>query len=162
MWLYERKLVIVCNHPARFGRCRYCGSGVNFFFKLSHDLTWPFVQRSVWLNGWKFLLVSHHLTKFTGHRSCGSSDTLTKIFYVTLQGHMIKGSGDFIRGNSSFYRPSLPKLIVIAVVLMDIYLFYFVPWSYKATWLYGNLTSWVEITQDKSSSCQGLWPWALW
>ena len=52
------------------------------------------------VNGLKFLVASHHLAKFSGHRSCGSSATAAKIFYVTLQDPMIKGSGDFKEGTS--------------------------------------------------------------
>ena len=44
-----------------------------------------------------------------------------KIFCVILQDLMIKGSGDFIEGNSSFYIPRVPKLILIDFVLIDIY-----------------------------------------
>ena len=51
---------------------------------------------------------------------CGSSDTAAKIFYVTLQDYVIKGSGDFMEGNSSLHIPILPKLIVIDIVLMHI------------------------------------------
>ena len=50
---------------------------------------------------------------------CGSSDAAAKILYMTLQDHVIIGSGDFIEGKSSLYIPTLPKLIAIAVVLMD-------------------------------------------
>ena len=42
-----------------------------------------------------------------------------KYFYVTLQDHMIKGFGDFMERNSSLYIPTLPKLIAIDIVLMD-------------------------------------------
>ena len=56
----------------------------------------------MWLNGLKFLKVSHHFAKFSGHMSCGSSDTAAKIFYVTLQDHVVKGSG-FMEGNSSLH-----------------------------------------------------------
>ena len=31
MWLYGRKLLIVCNHPARFGGHIYCGGGGKMF-----------------------------------------------------------------------------------------------------------------------------------
>ena len=76
---------------------------------------------------------------FCGHRHCGSSDTATKIVYMTLQDHVIKGSGDFMKGNSSLYIPkgsgdfmkgnsslyipTLPKLIAIDIMLMDVQLF---------------------------------------
>ena len=74
----------------------------------------------MWLNGLQLLIVSHHLANFRGLRPCSSIDTASKIFYVTLKDHVIKGSGDFIEGNSSLYIPTLPKLKVIAIVLMDI------------------------------------------
>ena len=67
-----------------------------------------------------FLIVSHRYVMFSGHRLCGSSDTTAKIFYMTLQDHKIKGSGNFMEGNSSLYIPDLPKLIAIDIVLIDI------------------------------------------
>ena len=70
-------------------------------------------------------LVSHQFAKFRGHRSCGSSDTAAKIFYVILQDCVIKGSGDFMEGNSSLYIPTLPKLIGTDIVLMDIHAFFY-------------------------------------
>ena len=45
---------------------------------------------------------------------------MAKNFYVVLQDHVIKGSGNFMEGNSWLYIPSLPKLIAIDIVLMDI------------------------------------------
>ena len=88
-------------------------------FNLSRDLTWPRVWRSMWLNGLDFLIVSHHFGKFIGHRPCGSSDTAAKIVYVTLQNHVIRRPGDFIEVKTSFYIPTLPKLIAIYIVLRD-------------------------------------------
>ena len=54
-----------------------------------------------------------------GHRPCGSGDKAAKIYYMTLQDHVIKGSGDFMDVNSQLYVPNLPKLIAIDIVLMD-------------------------------------------
>ena len=119
-WLSGRKLLIVCNHPATFGSHRYCGSREK---KISRDLKWLRVQRVVWLDGLKFLTVSHYYAKFYGPRPRGNSDTATNMIYVTLQDHLIKGSGDFEEGNSSLYIPTLPKLIIIDIVFMDIQLF---------------------------------------
>ena len=42
------------------------------------------------------------------------------MFYVTLQDHLIEGSGDFMERNSSLYISTLPKLITMDIVLMDI------------------------------------------
>ena len=72
------------------------------------------------LNGLKILIVSHHLAKCSGHGLCSSSsNTGAKIFYVALKEHVVKGSGDFIEGNSSMYISTLLKLIAIDIVLMD-------------------------------------------
>ena len=60
IWLYGGKLLIVHNQPGFTGH-RYCGSGDNFF--LSCGLTWTGVQRVVWLNGLKFLIVTNHFVK---------------------------------------------------------------------------------------------------
>ena len=49
----------------------------------------------------KFLTVSHHSVKFSGHSPCGSGDTAAKIFYVILQDHGIKGSGDLMEESFS-------------------------------------------------------------
>ena len=74
----------------------------------------------VCLNGLKFLIIRHHFVKFCSHRPCGGSDTAAKIFILTLQDHGIKESGDFMEENSLLYIPTLPKLIAINIVLMDI------------------------------------------
>ena len=87
-------------------------------FNSSGGLTWPRVQWVLWLDGLKFLIVSHHFAKFCGHRPCGNSDTAVKIVYMTLQDHVVKGSGDFMETNSTLYIPTLPKLIAIDIVLM--------------------------------------------
>ena len=92
---------------------------INFFY-LPRDLTWPRVQRVVWLNGLNFLIISHHFAKFSGHRLCGSCDTAAKIFNFTLQDYGIKWSGDFMVENSLLYIPTLPKLTAINNVLMTI------------------------------------------
>ena len=74
----------------------------------------------MWLIGLKFLVVSHHLANFSGHKPIGSSDTAAKILYVTLQDHVIKESGDSMEGNSLLYIPTLPNSIVIDIASMDI------------------------------------------
>ena len=50
---------------------------------------------------------------------CGSSDAAAKIVYMTLQDHVIKGSSDFMGGNTPLYFPNLPKLIATDIVLMN-------------------------------------------
>ena len=78
----------------------------------------------------KLRIVSQYPAKFWGSRPCGCSDTAAKIVYMTLQDHMIKGSGDFMEGNSSLYTPSLPKLIAIDILLIDLTRLYVIIWSY--------------------------------
>ena len=56
-------------------------------------------------------MVSQLFAKFSDCISCGSSDIVAKLFYVTLPWKVIKGSGDFTKGKSSLYIPTLPKLI---------------------------------------------------
>ena len=65
-------------------------------------------------------MLSQRFAKFCGHRPCGSIDTWAKIAYMTVQNHVIKGSGQFMEANS-LYIPTLPKLTAIDIVLMDIY-----------------------------------------
>ena len=50
-------------------------------------------------------IVSHYLARFSGYRPSGSCDKAAKIFYVTLQDHGIKGSGDFVEGNPHCISP---------------------------------------------------------
>ena len=70
-----------------------------------------------------FLIISHHFAKFGGCNPLGSINTVAKIVYVILQDHVTKESGDFMEVKSSLYVPTLPKLIAIDIVLMDIQLF---------------------------------------
>ena len=72
------------------------------------------------LDGLKFLIVSDHFGKFSVLRPCFSCDAAAKIFYVTLQDHAMKGSGDFMKEYSLLYIPTLLKLIAIDIVEMDI------------------------------------------
>ena len=102
---------------------------------------WSVIQRVMWLNGLDFVIVSHHFTKVSGHRPCGSSDAVGKTV-CDLRRPRIKGSDDFMKGKPSLYIPYLPKLIAIGIVLMDIQLFGLPrdisrPRNYMVMWLYG-------------------------
>ena len=61
-------------HPTTVGGHRHSVSGG--IFSLSHDLSKPHDQTVMWLYGWEFLIISHHLGKFDGHRHCGSRDKM--------------------------------------------------------------------------------------
>ena len=69
-------------------------------------------------------MVNHqNNTKFSGHRPCYGKNKAAKIHYVNLQGHVIKGLGNFIEGNSSLCVPTMSILVTIDIMLMDISLF---------------------------------------
>ena len=50
----------------------------------------------------KPVIVTHHLAKFNGHRSCGSRD-MYLICDVALQDRVIEGPCDFMEGSTSLY-----------------------------------------------------------
>ena len=116
MWRYGRKLLIVRNHPVRFGSHSYCGS-VDKMFLIYH------LTPSKNMFGLSFLMVSHHFIKFSCHRLCGSSNTAAK----TLQDNVIKESDDFMEGN--FYPPEVESyrncvngyitILICQVILQD-------------------------------------------
>ena len=51
---------------------------------------------------------------------CGSRSITNLVFYVTLQEHVMEGSGDFIEGSSFLYIPSLPSSVAIGIVVVHI------------------------------------------
>ena len=104
------KLLYVCSHPVRFSSHKHCGSGDNF---LIYNMT----SRDHVFNGLNFLILCHHFAIFCGHRPCGSSDIVSKVVYMTLQGHVVKGSGNLMKRNSSLYIPTLASLMAIDIVL---------------------------------------------
>ena len=63
-----------------FGGHRYCGSGDTMF--LTYHLTYRdhMFKELCDLIGSKFLTVTHHLSKFCGHRPYVRSDTEANIF----------------------------------------------------------------------------------
>ena len=108
-----------------------------------------------------FLKVSYHFAQFSGHSPCGSSDTAAKIFYVTLQEHVIKGSGDLMGENSRLHISTLPKIdshkrcvkgyiiiLVCHVILQD----HVIVWS----------CDFVGRRHSRSLPCQVLWPKTFW
>ena len=67
--------------------------------------------------------LSHHFAKFSGHRPYGSSDVVTKMFYVTLEDHVVNVSGDFMQAKSLLHILTLPKLTAIDIALAYVWLF---------------------------------------
>ena len=68
--------------------------------------------------GGSFSLINY-LAKFVGHRPRGSRDITDLIFDVTLLGQAIKGSCDFMEGDSSLYIPTPASLVAISIVVVD-------------------------------------------
>ena len=77
--------------------------------------------RVVRIYGWMSLIVSHHLAKF----SCINL-VVVKIMYlichVTLQYYKIKGQSDIMGKSLSLCVTTLPSLVVISIVVVEMFL----------------------------------------
>ena len=126
----------------------------NHLFKWSYNFLFGFMY--VWLYGW-LLIVRHNPAKFGSHTSYGSRDKTDLIFHLTLQGHLIKGSYDFMKVSSSLYVPNPVKFsryrhcgngyitILVCNVILRLYeCVWLYGRDYKTIWLYGNVTLWLE------------------
>ena len=70
------------------------------------------------LNGYTNFLVE--ATLLGGHWSSASADIKYLIFHVTPQNHVIKGSCNFMSWSSSLHATTLPSLVVIVLVAVEI------------------------------------------
>ena len=144
-------------------------------FILSRDFTRPRYQSIIWLSGLEPLKISHHLTKFGGHRHCGSGDivlfchaisqdhgikqsydfidrspskqvtilqfgfcsysgsgvVMILVSHVVSQGHLIKGSCDFMSGSTSCSVITLPSLVALGIVVVEMW---------RLLWLKGKIS----------------------
>ena len=87
-------------------------------------------------------IVTHHNVNFNGRRSYDSRNILYLICLVT-QDHKIKESWDLMERTSWLYVTTLPSLVVIVIVVMEIWLIYFSSDlarknDQKVLWLYGR------------------------
>ena len=89
---------------------------------------------------WKPFTVSHHLPMFGGHWSSGTGDIKYWICHITLQNHVIEGSCNFMIRSSSWHITTLPTLVTIDIVVVEIKCFSFVTWSCKTTRLKSHVT----------------------
>ena len=64
--------------------------------------------------------ISHHPTKFHGHRHCGSGDVMALSYHVMSQDHVIRESCDFMGSNSSRWAIILLSLVVIATLVVKL------------------------------------------
>ena len=65
---------------------------------------------------------------FGGHWSSASWDVAYLICYVTWKKHRIQGSYNFMSGSSSLYVTTLPSLVDIGIVVVEV-CFHFVTWT---------------------------------
>ena len=111
---YGWKSLTVSHHLAMFNGQKPCGS---------RDKTYLICHLTACgmslLYAWKHVIVAHHLAKFDGHRPCGRRN-MYLICHVPLQDHVIKGSCDFMEGHSSLYVITLPNLVAIVAVVVEI------------------------------------------
>ena len=70
--------------------------------------------------GWELLMVCHHPDKSGGHWPSASGDIKYLTFHVTLQKHVVEGSYTFMSGSSSFHITTVPNLVVIGIVIVEI------------------------------------------
>ena len=66
-------------------------------------------------------MVSHHLVMFGGYCSIAIGYIKYLICHVTLQNYLIEGSSNFMSGNSSWYVTTLPSLVSIGILVLEIY-----------------------------------------
>ena len=63
---------------------------------------------------------SHHLAIFGGDWGNVSGDIKYLIYHVASQNNVIKGSSNFLSRSSSWYVTTLPSLVVIGIVVVEI------------------------------------------
>ena len=66
------------------------------------------------------ILKDHVFKRFNVHWSYASEDITYLTCHLSLQEHATKRFCDFIEGSSSFYRTTLPSLVGIAIVVIEI------------------------------------------
>ena len=68
----------------------------------------------------KLLNVCNHPALFSGQSHCGNRDIMYSVCHVTLKNYVIKGSYDFMEGSSSSHVATLPGLVAIGIVIVEI------------------------------------------
>ena len=85
---------MVSHNPPTLSSHRYCG-GEDVMFLVGHVISQNHVIKAPY-----DAKAPCHPAKFVGHRHSGKGETFL-LSHMTLQGHMIKGSRDFMSGSSS-------------------------------------------------------------
>ena len=66
------------------------------------------------------LRIIQHITKFNGHRPCGSRNVTHLICHMTLQLHVIKGFCDFMERSSTLYVTTLSSSVAVVILVVEI------------------------------------------
>ena len=66
-------------------------------------------------------MVSHHLAMF-GYWSSATGDMKYLLCHVTSQNPVIEGSNRFMSGSSSWHVTTLPSLVAIGIVVVEMFL----------------------------------------
>ena len=106
------------------GSCNFMG-GISYskshpFFSFSHDLAISRDQRVEKQYRQEPLKVGHHAAKFCDHRHSGSEDTMVLLCHVISKNHKIKRSCDFLGRIPSRIVSTLPSLVTISTVKVEI------------------------------------------
>ena len=74
----------------------------------------------------KLFIVKNHkfFLKFGSHSYCGSQDITYLICHATLQVYVVKGFAVFMESNSSLSVTTLPDLVTLDIVVVEIFLIY--------------------------------------
>ena len=72
------------------------------------------------LCGWKPFTLSPHTANFDGHKHYNSEDISFLICRVISEEHMIKALFNLMVGSPSCYVTTLPSLVTIDIVLVEI------------------------------------------
>ena len=65
-------------------------------------------------------MVSHHLAVFGDHWSSANGNIKYLMFHVISQNHLIEGSCKFINETSLLYVITMPSLVAIGIVVIEI------------------------------------------
>ena len=84
-------------------------------------ITWSRAQSVKRLDGWWSFIINLYLSKFGSHSLRGSGDISLFICHVTSCGHVIAGSRNFVGCGPSAWLTSLPSVVAISLVEVEIW-----------------------------------------
>ena len=99
MKLYEWELLIVCQHPAKFGGHKCCDS--RDIFLVCQVILQDNVIKFSLTYVKEPIKVSYRAAKLGSHRHCSSGDIIVLVCHLILQDHMAKGLSNFMGESQS-------------------------------------------------------------